>query len=168
LFELAWLMTKTDLFAFGGGFASLPLMFHQVVEVHSWLDARTFLDGIALEQITPGPIVITATFIGYMLHGPVGAVIAIVSVFLPSFLLVLGVAPYFDRLRSRPAFNHALRGVLGSFVGLLLSVAFRLAMNVSWDPKRITIALAALAALLLKVDVIWVVAAGVLASIAFL
>jgi chromate transporter len=61
LFELALLMMKVDLFAFGGGFASLPLLLNQVVEVKGWLDGKTFMDGIALGQVTPGPIVITAT-----------------------------------------------------------------------------------------------------------
>ncbi|NJD78435.1 MAG: chromate efflux transporter [Candidatus Methanoperedens sp.] len=100
LFDLAALMFRIDLFAFGGGFASVPLMFHEIVEVRSWMDGLTFLNGIALGQVTPGPIVITATFIGYLLYGPVGGVIATISVFLPSFLIVVGIAPYFDRLRT--------------------------------------------------------------------
>jgi len=73
LARLALLMIKIDLFAFGGGFGSVPLMFHEIVEIRSWLDAPTFLDGIALGQFTPGPIVITATFVGYLLHGLIGA-----------------------------------------------------------------------------------------------
>lgn len=71
--------------AFGGGFASVPLMFHEIVEVRSWIDGPTFVNGIALGQITPGPIVITATFVGYLLDGLLRALIATVSVFLPSF-----------------------------------------------------------------------------------
>lgn len=93
LFDLAAIMLRIDLFAFGGGFASVPLMFHEFVEVRSWIDAQTFLNGIALGQITPGPIVITATFVGYMVYGLIGAIVATVSVFLPSFLIVIGVTP---------------------------------------------------------------------------
>ncbi len=73
LMRLAVVMLKIDLFAFGGGFASLSLMLHQVVSVEGWLDNRTFMDGIALGQITPGPIINTATFVGYALHGFSGA-----------------------------------------------------------------------------------------------
>ena len=83
-FDLAFLMTKVDLFAFGGGFSSLPLMFNEVVHVRAWMDSLTFLDGIALGQVTPGPIVITATFIGYLQYGLPGGVIATVFIFLPS------------------------------------------------------------------------------------
>ena len=59
---MAWI----DMFAFGGGLAALPLMFQEVVVVHSWLDSTTFLNGLALGQVTPGPIVITATFVGFL------------------------------------------------------------------------------------------------------
>jgi len=89
LFNMAVLMIRIDLFAFGGGFASVPLMLHEFVEVRSWMDSSTFMNGIALGQITPGPIVITATFVGYILYGPVGAIIATVSIFSPSFLMLI-------------------------------------------------------------------------------
>ena len=165
LFDLAALMFRVDLFAFGGGFASVPLMFHEVVNVNSWLDSKTFLDGIALGQVTPGPIVITATFIGYLLYGLPGAGIATVSIFLPSFLIVVGAAPYYDKLRSFPLFNKAVAGVLSSFVGLLLSVTVLLALQMPWDLWRTLLAVAAFVALLLKVEIYWVVLAGVIISI---
>ena len=88
LFDLAAMMFRIDLFAFGGGFASVPLMFHEIVEVRSWMDGQTFFNGIALGQITPGPIVITATFVGYMRLWPARRSGGTVSVFLPSFLIV--------------------------------------------------------------------------------
>jgi len=152
LFDLSVLMIRIDIFAFGGGFASVPLMFHEVVNVNHWLDSKTFLDGIALGQITPGPIVITATFIGYMLYGLIGAAIATISIFLPSFLIVTRVAPYFDKLRSFTYFNKAVSGVLSSFVGLLLSVMVLFALKTPWDLQHISLAAAALIALFLKVE----------------
>ncbi len=165
LFNLAALMFRVDLFAFGGGFASVPLMFHEVVNANSWVDSKTFLDGIALGQVTPGPIVITATFIGYLLYGLLGAVIATVSIFLPSFLIIVGVAPYFDKLRSFPLFNKAVIGILASFVGLLLTVTVLFALMIPWDLLRILLAIAAFMALLLKVEIYWVVLVGVIISI---
>ena len=168
LAQLALLMSRIDLMAFGGGFASVPFMFHEVVEVRSWLDASTFLDGIALGQFTPGPIVITATFVGYLLHGIVGAGIATVAIFLPSLLLVIGVAPYFFRLRSLLWFNRAISGVLCAFVGLLATVTIRFALQVHWDWIHLFLAAAALTALLRKVDILWVIIAGTVVSLFFL
>jgi chromate transporter len=139
-----------------------------LVEARSWIDAQTFLNGIALRQITPGPIVITATFVGYMLYGLIGATVATVSVFLPSFLIVIGVTPYFDRLRNSIYFTRAIRAILRSFVGLLVIVTFRFASNVSWDIPRVLLVTAAFVALLLKVEIIWIVLAGTVISVFFL
>jgi chromate transporter len=160
LFHLALLMSKIDLIAFGGGFASVPLMFHEIVEVRSWMDASTFLNGIVLGQFTPGPIVITATFVGYLVHGLLGALIATVAIFLPSFLILVGIAPWFDRVRSSPWFTRAISGILCSFVGLLFTVTIRFALNVHWDWPHLALAAAAFAALFFKVDILWVVLAG--------
>ena len=167
-FDLAFLMTKVDLFAFGGGFSSVPLMFNEVVHVRAWMDSLTFLDGIALGQITPGPIVITATFIGYMQYGLMGGIIATVTIFLPSFLIIAGIVPYYDQLRSSPWFNRALRGILFSFVGLLLSVTIRFGINVPWDTIRILLAGGTFAALFFNVKLIYPVAAGIAVSLLFL
>ena len=75
---------RIDLFAFGGGFGSLPLMLHEIVSVRGWMDSNTFMDGIALGQVTPGPIVITSTFVGYLLYGWSGAIVATIAIFTPS------------------------------------------------------------------------------------
>lgn len=160
LFELAVLMSKIDLLAFGGGFVSVPLMFHEIVEARSWMDAPTFLNGIVLGQFTPGPIVITATFVGYLVYGLPGALIATVAIFLPSFLILIGVAPWFDRVRSSPWFTRAIGGILCSFVGLLLTVTIRFALNVPWDWPHLALAAAALTALVFKLDILWVVLGG--------
>ena len=168
LFDLATLMFRIDLFAFGGGFASVPLMFHEVVEVRSWLDGPTLLNGIVLGQVTPGPIVITATFIGYLLKGPLGGLIGTICVFLPSFTIVVGIVPYFDRLRSSPYFKKVITGILCSFVGLLLTVTIRFALDIPWDVLRILLSGAALVALILKVDILWVVLVGTVISLILL
>lgn len=165
LFELAIAMFKIDLFAFGGGFASLPLMLNEVVNVHSWMDYQTFMNGIALGQITPGPIVITAAFIGYMMYGPIGGIVATIGTFLPSFLLLIGTVPYFDRLSRSRTFNRATSGVLCSFVGLLGSVAFRFASSMEGDLIHAVMAVVAFIALLKEVDILWVILVGAIVSV---
>jgi chromate transporter len=165
LFDLATIMVKVDLFAFGGGFASVPVMLHQVVDVRNWMDTKTFMDGIALGQVTPGPIVITATFVGYQIAGLVGAVVGTVAIFSPSFLMVLITVPYFDRLQHALLFRRALRGILASFVGLLLAVTVQFAIAASWTSRSMLLALAAFVALRLKIDILWVVLVGAGVSI---
>ena len=167
LFELAAMMLRIDLFAFGGGFASVPLLFTEVVTVRHWLDGPALLDGIVLGQVTPGPIVITATFVGYLLQGLMGAIVATLGVFLPSFLIVVATAPYFDRLRASPAFTKLIGGALCSFPGLLLIVTIRFAQSVRWDLPHLALAVAAFAALRLGVNILWVVILGTALSLLF-
>jgi chromate transporter len=165
LFNLAALMMKIDIFAFGGGFASLPLMLHEIVTVKGWLDSKTFMDGIALGQITPGPIVITSTFVGYMSYGLSGAVVATIAIFMPSFLLVVAVTPVFDRLKNSAYFSAAMQGVLASFVGLLFFVAVRFAMAIPWDVGKAVLACAVFAALFRKIDILFVVLISIFISL---
>jgi len=157
LFTLALLMIKIDFFAFGGGFASVPLMLQEIVNVRGWMNSKVFMDGIALGQITPGPIVITSTFVGYLLYRLPGAIVATVAIFTPSFLLVVITAGFFDRLNRSAYFRKAVKGIFASFVGLLLYVTVKFAFAVPWDVARILIVCAALIALLRKIDVLYLV-----------
>lgn len=160
LFDLSLVMVRVDLFAFGGGYGSIPLMFNEVVNVRHWLDAKTFMNGIALGQVTPGPIVITATFVGYVMALLPGALIGTIAIFSPSFILLTAVVPYFDRLQRNIFFQRGMRGVLVSFVGLLLSVTMRFVLAVQWDLSLLFFLIIAFLALRLKVDILWVVLAG--------
>jgi chromate transporter len=168
LFSLAAIMLKIDLFAFGGGFASLPLMLHEIVMVKGWMASGVFMDGIALGQVTPGPIVITATFVGYIIQGFAGAIVATIAIFSPSFFMVVTIAPVFDRLRSSPYFARVIEGILASFVGLLLFVFIKFASAVPWDTVRFIMGFAALAALIRKVDILYIVPAGAILSVILL
>jgi chromate transporter len=165
LFKLALMMLKIDLFAFGGGFGSLPLMLHEIVNVRGWMDHRTFMDGIALGQVTPGPIIITATFVGYLAYGFAGAIVATTAIFTPSFLILITITPLFDRLKTSAHFLKATKGVLASFVGLLFFVTVKFFLNVPWDLTRVLLGLAAMLALLKKTDVLYVVLIGAVISI---
>lgn len=165
LFDLAALMARIDLFAFGGGYVSVPLMLHEVVEVRAWLNEAQFMDGIALGQITPGPIVMTATFVGYAVHGLSGAAVATVAVFTPSLLILLASTPFHERLASSSVARRMLKGSLVSLVGLMAAVAVRFTVSTQWDWAMGTIALGALLALRLRADILWVVCAGGLVAV---
>jgi len=161
LFTLAITMARVDLFAFGGGFAMLPLMFQEVVVVHSWLGSATFINGLALGQVTPGPIVITATFVGFLAYGFWGGVVATIAIFTPSFLVVIGTVPYYDWLRSSQLYQKMFQGIMFSFVGLLLSVTIKLALAVPWSWFPALLAAGAFVSLILGAEILWVVVAGV-------
>ncbi len=162
LFELSLLMLRVDLFAFGGGFASVPIMLHEIVDIRHWMDPKTFMDGIALGQVTPGPIVITATFVGYGTLSMAGALVATASIFLPSFLLVVSLAPFFQRLTSSSLFCAGISGILCSFVGLLASTALRFGIALPWNLPRAAIAIATFTALMLRLNLLWTVAGAAL------
>jgi chromate transporter len=157
LYHLANVMLRIDLFAFGGGFASVPLMFHEIVNVKGWLDGKTFMDGIALGQITPGPIVITATFVGYLVRGVVGSLVATIAIFTPSFVILVAVTPFFDRLKEVRYFSRATRGILASFVGLLFYMTVRFAVAVPWEPIKVLFGIAVVIALARKMNILYVV-----------
>lgn len=160
LYEMAITMVRIDLFAFGGGFASVPLLFNEAVKMHHWLDGSTLMDGIVLGQATPGPIVITATFVGYLTHGILGSIVATLGIFMPSFLIVIAITPHFNRLRNSPFAANLIAGALCSFPGLLLIVTLHFAQSVRWDIARLLLAIAAFVALRLGVNIFWVVLAG--------
>jgi chromate transporter len=164
-FILSVLMMEIDLFAFGGGFTSLPLMLHEIVGVRGWVDPKTFMDGIALGQVTPGPIVITATFVGYLLQGFWGSLVATISIFTPSFLILVIINPVFERLKASPLFLKATQGLLVSFVGLLLYALIKFGIAIPWDIFRILLGVAALIALIKKIDLLVVVVIGGVVSI---
>ena len=165
LYHLAIVMLRVDLFAFGGGFASLPLMFHEIVNVKGWLDGKTFMDGIALGQITPGPIVITATFVGYLVRGFVGSLVATIAIFTPSFVILVAATPFFDRLKDARYFSGATRGILASFVGLLFYMTIRFAVAVPWEPSKVLFGIALVIALARKMNILYIVLIGSALSI---
>jgi chromate transporter len=161
---LGAVMVKINLLSFGGGYTAIALMYNQVVTAHAWLTAKEFIDGVALGQITPGPVTITATFIGYRLGGLLGAVFATLCVYIPSALLLVLLAPQFARIRSFTAVQRAVRGLLAAFIAMLFFVLWQVASASLHDLATVTMALVAFAALRLKVDPVWVILAAVVFS----
>jgi chromate transporter len=164
-FTLATIMLRIDLISFGGGLAAMPIMYHELVDLYGWFDEKTFMDGVILGQVTPGSIIIAATFFGYMHFGILGSIIATVCIFTPSFLILLGIIPFFDKLRSYPQFNKVINGVLCSFVGLLAVITFRFSLGIHWNLFNILFTLIAFVLLIKKVDVIWIILGGILLSL---
>ena len=160
-------MAKINLVAFGGGYTAIALMFHDVVHnpATAWLTSKEFIDGLALGQITPGPVSITATFIGYRVGGVLGATFATVCIFLPSSLLLVLLAPHFARLRGLRTVQDAVGGLLAAFIAMLLHVLALVAKSAFVGPWDIALTLAAIAALRLRVNVVWVVLAAIALSL---
>ena len=163
LASLGLVMMKADATAFGGGFASLPVLLHDVVKVWGWMPEATFLDGVALGQITPGPIVITSAFIGYRVRGLAGAAVAAISIFLPSFFGVIATEPWFGRLQAIGWFRGASHGALLSFVGLLAAVTLQFIGMIHWSVIDVLVCMAAFAVLFANVQTVWVIAVTVAA-----
>ena len=162
-------LTKINLIAFGGGYTAVAFMFHEAVHnaSHAWLTAKEFIDGLALGQITPGPVIITATFIGYKVGGVVGSAFATVCIFLPSSLLLVLLAPHFARVRHLAVVQGAVSGLLAAFVAMLLHVLAEVARSAFLGPWDVALAAAAVAALRLRVNVIWVVLGATALGILF-
>jgi chromate transporter len=117
---------KIGSIAFGNGTTILPLIQAEVVNTNHWLDMNQFADGIALGQITPGPFLITSAFIGYKMGGIGAALLATFAIFSPSFAMTLVFTELFSRLSNLKVVRGALRGILASFVGLMIVVVMQL------------------------------------------
>jgi len=128
--KVALLITLCSIFlrigavTFGGGFIMIPLIESEVVGTHQWLTHQEFVDATALGQITPGPVLITATFIGYRVAGTLGALLATISVFLPAFVMTIAAASSIRRFRSNKQVQAFLRGVTPAVVGLLVAASW--------------------------------------------
>jgi len=156
---------KVDLLAFGGGFTTIPLIQREVVDRFGWVSTREFIDGIALGQVTPGPIVITATFVGYKVGGLLGALLGTIAVFFPSFLVVTTLAPHYDRIKRSRHVQIMVRGILAAFIGLLLFVGYRFGEVALGDWRTWVLMAAAWLALWRKVDLLLVVGGGAVLSV---
>jgi chromate transporter len=158
---LALSLFKIGSVAFGNGSAIIPLIQAEAVDLHPWMSLSQFADGIALGQITPGPFLITATFIGYKLAGFWGGLLATFAIFSPSFAMTLVFTEIFARIRNLKAVRGALAGVMASFVGLLAVVLLQLGGVALTTPAAFTLAAAAFVAVRwFKVDILWVFVGG--------
>jgi chromate transporter len=141
---------KTGLLVFGSGLVIVSFVKTYVVDQYHWLDNRTFLDAVAIGMISPGPVVITATFVGYMVGGFFGAVAATVGIFLPSIVLTIAGAPILMRYRYNRRVMGFVRGVTVAVVGVLAGTTYLVGRPVIGDLLTLALLVAAIFATRLK------------------
>lgn len=140
---------KTGLLVFGSGLVIVPFLKTQVVDQYHWLGNRAFLDSVAIGMISPGPVVITATFVGYLLNGFVGAVAATVGIFAPPVLFTVLATPLLLRYRKQRYLAGFIRGVGVTVVGVLVGTTYLVGKEAIGDLLTAAIGIAALGVLLL-------------------
>lgn len=151
---LGWTAFKVGALSYGGGFVIIPLMRADAVDRHGWMSDARFLDAVALGQVTPGPVVHTVAAVGYAAHGVGGALLAATVAFLPSFALVLVLAPRFERLRGDGRLRAFLDGAGPAAIGAILGAAVPLALALGEAWQVGLLAAGAVALLLLRAPVV--------------
>ncbi len=153
LVPLTTFFLQTGAFIFGGGLVIIPLLEAAVVDDFGWMTRNQFIDGVALGELTPGPVVITAAFVGYKVAGALGALVATLAIFTPSFLFIMFASPFLVRLRQNPWVKSFLKGVMPAALGAIAAAAIPLAAAALLQatlPRTliaVTVGLAALVAL---------------------
>jgi len=144
LVNVLWFFIKAGAFVFGSGLAIVPFLYGGVVQEFAWLNDRQFLDAVAVAMITPGPVVITVGFIGYLVAGLYGAAVAALGVFLPVYLFVVIPSPWFKRHMNQPQLSAFVAGVTAAATGAIAGAAFVLGRRAIFDLTTAAIALATL------------------------
>jgi chromate transporter len=147
LSKIFWFFTTAGAFVFGSGLAIIPFLYGGVVKNFQWLDTQQFLDAVAVAMITPGPVVITTGFIGFLVAGFSGACVASIAIFLPCYLLTVIPAPYFRKHGKNPAIASFVKGVTAAATGAITGAVIVLARQSLQDVPTVLIATAALASL---------------------
>jgi chromate transporter len=148
LWELFSYFAKAGLFVFGSGLAVVPFLYGGVVQGHHWLTEHQFVDAVAVAMITPGPVVITVAFIGYLVAGIKGAAVAALGIFVPVYFVVIALAPSYKRWAKNPQLNAFVRGVTAAATGAIAGAVVVLGRRSVYDIPTLVIAVASLAVLL--------------------
>lgn len=148
LWQIAWFFTKAGAFVFGSGLAIVPFLYGGVVKEFQWLNEQQFLDAVAVAMITPGPVVITVGFIGYLVAGFWGATVAALATFIPCYVFTVIPAPYFKKYGKHPAIKAFVDGVTAAAIGAIAGAVLVLGKRTLTDIPTVLIALTTIAALL--------------------
>ncbi|HYQ42205.1 MAG TPA: chromate transporter [Polyangiaceae bacterium] len=141
LWTIAWYFAEAGAFVFGSGLAIVPFLHGGVVTQFHWLDDQQFLDAVAVAMITPGPVVITVAFIGYLVGGPLGACVAALATFVPCYLFTVVPAPYFRRFSKNVSIKAFVDGVSAAATGAIAGAGFVLGRRALHDLPTVLIAL---------------------------
>jgi chromate transporter len=124
---VAWAFLKVGCIFFGGGFVLVPVLHQKMVVASGWLSPREFIDGVAISNLTPGPIAVLATFAGYRVQGVAGALVATLALFAPALALMSLLSHFYSRLKDLHHAQNLLAGLTPAMVGLILGAALLLA-----------------------------------------
>ncbi len=161
LLSLFYYFAKVGGVLYGSGYVLLAFLRHDLVDHLQWLTTNQLLDATAIGQITPGPVFTTATFIGFLLKGPSGAIVATVAIFLPAFIFVALSAPIINKLRQSQALSSFLDGVNAGSLCLMSWVTWQLALSAIVDPICFALALISFILLLrAKINITWLMLLG--------
>jgi chromate transporter len=144
LWRIGWYFAEAGSFVFGSGLAIVPFLHNGVVKDFGWLNERQFLDAVAVAMITPGPVVITVGFVGYLVAGPAGAVVAALGTFLPCYMLTVIPAPHFKRWSQVRGVREFVHGVTAAATGAIAGAAFVLGRRAIVDLPTCALALSTL------------------------
>ena len=165
LWKLGWFFLKVGLVLYGSGYVLIAFLEGGLVQELGWLTQAQLLDAVAIGQFTPGPVLSTATFIGFMLDGIPGAVVATIGIFLPAFVFVALLNPWIPRLRSSKWLSAFLDAINASALALMAAVSIQIGLQVLISPSAIIITLlSALAIFRFHVSSVWIVAGGSVAG----
>jgi chromate transporter len=148
LTEIGWFFLKAGAFVFGSGLAIVPFLYGGVVKDYHWLNEQQFLDAVAVAMVTPGPVVITVGFIGYLIAGFPGACVAAIATFLPCYLFTVIPAPYFKKYGKHPGIKAFVDGITAAAIGAIAGAVLVLGRRTLTDLPTVVMAATSVALLL--------------------
>jgi chromate transporter len=165
LIEMALLFMKVGALTYGSGFVIVGVLNQEVVNNYAYISAKEFIDGLAFGQVTPGPVVITSTFIGYLTEGVLGAIICTTAIFLPTFVIVVLIAPFMKKISSNFYVKSLIKGANASAIGAIIATAYLLSFDAVNDYITGILLLASFILIWLKVRSLYLILASGIAGL---